>query len=428
MQILFQLEVLFISLCMFHISNTYSSSCSAGYLLQYEIDLNSVGCAGIEQFAINNVSFLAIANFWDGLSSDMSAMSTLHQLSSAPDSSLETRYIHGFNTKGAHGMDYFTHDEKHFLVVPNYYGCEHGNQRAVDCQSTMVYLWHPESSRFEFFQHIATAGSAQTDHFLFHDDQYLVVAENFAGIISVHQLTKTRDMEGPSTYSFKKVQDLECAGTAAVALETLDDGSILLIGASYHDHGWQTRSHVYLMKPEQSSFHRVQLLDTQGAHDVEMIRYQGAIYLFISEDRSDESSSITSGLWRWEQGTILSQNGEIAESYDGFVLKNRVNTVGAHAAEFFILDDRLFLAVANFGDRHHKRIDTDSMIYELVHRDDGVDVVNACSVPSHGATDWEYFMLDGKSYLALSNEGDFDRIRNDENYQQHSKLYQFSLG
>lgn len=123
-----------------------------------------------------------------------------------------------------------------------------------------------------------------------------------------------------------------------------------------------------------------------------------------------------------------------------------IATDGAHAAEFFIMQQQLFLAIANFGDRHNRRYDAESAVYQyaavamnsevkgnqcvaaevattsaaaattaagVVEEDivtdafDGHDELECTSqggslfqfqlqatVPTMGATDWEYFELD----------------------------------
>ena len=41
-----------------------------------------------------------------------------------------------------------------------------------------------------------------------------------------------------------------------------------------------------------------------------------------------------------------------------------IATDGAHAAEFFIIQQQLYLAIANFGDRHNRRYDAESAVYQ----------------------------------------------------------------
>lgn len=93
----------------------------------------------------------------------------------------------------------------------------------------------------------------------------------------------------------------------------------------------------------------------------------------------------------------------------------QVWTDGAHAAEFFSSPDgtRHFLAVANLGDRQANSYRRDSIVY-------AVDFVPSASLrgqlltpvqklPTLGATDFRAFIIDGVTYLAVSNEQDDER-------------------
>lgn len=140
-----------------------------------------------------------------------------------------------------------------------------------------------------------------------------------------------------------------------------------------------------------------------------------------------------------------------------FVLFQDIPTDGAHAAELFEAQGKLWLAVANFGDRQGKRYEAESSVWLLADRHEGegegtelssctqnVEGMGSgareCKVPaptskgdtsgstSHsipgsrsgsahfqlvatvttqGATDWEYFSAGGGHYLGVSEEGDF---------------------
>lgn len=112
-------------------------------------------------------------------------------------------------------------------------------------------------------------------------------------------------------------------------------------------------------------------------------------------------------------------------------------TDGAHAAEFFIANQELFLAIANFGDRHNRRYDSKSAVYGYL-RGSGArsDELKECSsnetpesnnsssisygnfkllesVNTFGATDWEYFEINltevegGDDKVALGSKAHF---------------------
>jgi hypothetical protein len=92
-----------------------------------------------------------------------------------------------------------------------------------------------------------------------------------------------------------------------------------------------------------------------------------------------------------------------------------VPTDGAHAAEFFVMNGTLFVAIANFGDRHNARYHSNSSVFQYVVKEGANEQKVGsfqwqASVNTYGATDWEYFELSsGIAFLAVSEEADMKR-------------------
>ena len=108
-----------------------SASCP---LLSDRESFPTLGSAGFKVFTDPlDKPFIASANFWNGVSRDMSASSTVHRLtindqlnqstSNDPLLSVSTPVL-SIPTKGAHGVDAFeTADGTKMVVIVNYYGC-----------------------------------------------------------------------------------------------------------------------------------------------------------------------------------------------------------------------------------------------------------------------------------------------------------------
>jgi hypothetical protein len=214
------------------------------------------------------------------------------------------------------------------------------------------------------------------------------VAENFANRVTIYVFSL-------ESLNFEHFQTIHCTGVAALALShsiEKEDETIFLALASYHDDGWQTNSLVYRKGSDEVNFKFVQRLSTQGAHDAEMINYKGETFLFFSEDRNETSAMIKSQLFVLDEGGL-------------FKIVQSIDTDGAHAAELFeAADKNLYLAIANFGDRHLARINTYSTLWRWEQTARNFILVRA--IDSHGATDFEHWYVDGFDYLALCNEGD----------------------
>jgi hypothetical protein len=141
-------------------------------------------------------------------------------------------------------------------------------------------------------------------------------------------------------------------GVAAICVSNID-GNIILVGASYHNEGWETKSPVYILDKDNQAFHLVQSIPTVGAHDVDNFYYKGNHFLIFSEDRNSKTSRIQSGVYVW------------SSSSKQFEMIQYIETDGAHGAEFFEFYGDLFICVANFGDRERKRYKAVSTIWKL---------------------------------------------------------------
>jgi len=373
----------------------------------------TAGCNGLEFFSTSGVDYVVAANFWDGKSPDMSAMSALFRLSVDNSSTrIHAEMIQGFPTKGAHGADFFTHGDYNMLAIPSYYGCQ---QEEAECYSTVLYLWDQVRGKFVVFQQFKTSGPSQTDHLVEEDGGavFLFIAENFSSRLSVYRFE-------PGPRRFEPFQNIYCPGVAGLAVLQVQQRSLLAV-ASYHNKGWRTSSLVLSKEVgRENKFKKLQDLETFGAHDAEMVLHHDhdQVLLFFSEDRNDSTSKVYSQLFSLPL-PLLSSEAEAsgAEAGGRFVKVQDLPTDGAHAAEFFFSSSPplLHLAVANFGDRQGERVEAKSSLW--LWDDTKAALVPTLEVETKGATDWEHLPLSPHptsppntlAYLAVCNEGDIGK-------------------
>eukprot|EP00759_Apiculatamorpha_spiralis_P033057 PhF_6_TR3424/c0_g1_i2/m.4965 len=390
--------------------------------------LKTHGSAGTEFFqTANGMKYLAAANFWDGMSQDMSAYSKLYRII-IDQQGEQPRFtdVQSFDSKGAHGVDFFSFFSPstsgegggvdggrmvELLVIPGYYYCgsERGSAKGK-CRSTHVYQYNNLTNVFVKFQNLKTSGPAQTDHFFsgpHRNVPYLVVGENFNDEVCLYKWTL-----GTNGPRFKKHQCLGVYGAGSMKIAHIAD-KIHLIAGSYHDPstGWSTKTKVFVSdNNENVHFTLKQEIQTHGCHDVEYIHIEGQHYLFLSEDRNGKTSKITSQVLR------LNDKNGLWETIQ------RIPTDGAHAAEFFILPGQtsshpsLYLFVANFGDRLGKRYKAKSTLWRATTTTgtEGATVIGAfekvAEVDTVGATDVEFVAMGGsRQFLVVSNEGDLQK-------------------
>ena len=358
----------------------------------------SAGCATSPLDASSLL--LACANFWDGAAPDMVANSTLYRVSlnpSSPSKPLALAPLQHFQTKGAHGADMFTVDSRTFLLLPSYYGCgtARGPAPQSGCSSTAV-LRREGGAAFVPHQALFTSGPAQTAHTLLPSGAALVaVGENFADAVCLYTLR-------PHAPLFERLGAacLPVPGAGAVAFAPATPANpLLLVAASYHDGGWATRSAVFASADGTGGdLRELQRVPTQGAHGVALRRFAHGLYLFFAEDRGEAGPKVGSSLLLW---------GEGAQRFEPL---QALPTDGAHGARFFgTPDGECWLFVANFGDRLGGRYASRSALWRRGGGGGGSVWEMAAEVPSQGATDVAPFELGGRTFLALSNEGDLGR-------------------
>lgn len=379
------------------------AAASTHVALRAALKVSTQGCAGFEFFRIGSDAYLAAANFWDGASSDMSADSIIYRVRHDAGGALALAEVQRFRTRGAHGADFFTNPATGaaYLVVPEYYACgsARGPARNASCASTMVLRWDAAARRFAQSARLRTAGPAQTDHYVARDGTvFIVVGENFNDEVCFYRLVTAAG----GAEKWDAGPCVPVPGAGGVALAEAGD-TLLLVAASYHDGatGWATRSRVFAADARAPgaaarapAFAEVDLLSTAGAHDAELGAAGGATLLVLAEERDAGSARVTSA--------VLELDAAAAR----FAPVQALPSDGAHAAEVFEgPDGAAYIMLANFGDRHGGRTAARS---ELWRRGAGAGArfELAAGVDSHGATDAEHFELDGRRYVALSEEGD----------------------
>jgi hypothetical protein len=367
------------------------------------------GSAGFKFFTAQDGRVqLAAANFWDGKSKDMSALNPIMNVHfHAENKSLTFSLQDTLAGRGAHGVELMTDlgvegrgpARQQYLAIPFYYGCAYDKteKRQGGCAPIAILSESEDPGRWEMNHRLPADGPSHISHFRRKNETYMVIAENFGDRVTVHKLSK-------KTGEFDEVQRLTVSGTGATAAAYLrgpDAGSsgIVLVAASYNspDASFESESEVFLWKDSQDSamFKQIQTIETSGAHDVEVMGLgDGSLLLFVSEDRNSTTPRIRSGVFRMEP----------TKTEQAFKLVTRLPTDGAHGAKLFVYDSKIHIAVANFGNRAAEVYDSHSALWVL---DAATNTWGlAAAWPTVGATDIEVAVIDGHTFIGVSEEGD----------------------
>jgi len=235
---------------------------------------------------------------------------------------------------------------------------------------------------------------------------------------------------------------------------SIDGETYLVVANANNDASYSNVSTIY--KWSGSSFEEFQSIPTEGANSWESFTIGGTIYLAVANYRSDPTynvdskiykwngaegqfeefqSILTSGAFHWESFTIDGQTYiVVANSYndttstiDSVIYKwndaaeqfeefQTITTQGAYDWESFIIDGATYIAVANVGD--DITFNVDSVIYKWNEVAEQFEEFQ--TITTQGAYDWESFTIDGLTYLALANYHD------DTTREIDSKIYKWN--
>ena len=355
---------------------------------------------------------------------------------------LNYKEVQRFATNGAHGVDHLSvltvNDagdpiDTVFLVIPNFYGTD-----------TVIYQYQRNNNVsgfqrniFREHQRIDTQGAAAVEFFTIKTTDcadtadaptscplrnMLAIAEFHSNKVSIYEYVSNE---------WVLHQRLYAPGTAALSVMTIpskmdnaahpehdsddqrneDDeisqsDKVILLTASYNVQGeWNTQSQLFVYDHEESVFVLAQLLPTVGAHGIATLSTpEGRHFCFVVHDKNSTSTLQRSALYEYRPIPVQGQQYDIygvpLQDFE-FVLRQEIETDGAHGATFVSVDGMHYLVVAEFGDRVTQRYTRSSRVHRL---DLGSLLVPLAELPTEGATDFETFSVDGDTFVVVSNE------------------------
>ena len=165
------------------------------------------------------------------------------------------------------------------------------------------------------------------------------------------------------------------------------DGETYLAVANYRNGSDYTiSSYIYQWNTTTSDFDVVQAIDTEGAMDFDAFVIDGKTYLAVTNYRNGSAYNTNSHIYQWNSTT------------NQFDKVQDIETNGARDFESFVIDGETYLAVANHSDGSYN---TNSHIYQWNSTTNQFDQVQA--IATNGAIDFESFVIDGETYLAVAS-------------------------
>ena len=314
--------------------------------LEFEIiqDIETHGARDIESFQIDNRTFIAFAN--ERKVGTFSVNSTIYEYNSANDN---FTLFQSIPTEGARDWEYFYMGTEHFLAVANY-----GDDSCiVSCnEDSQVYKYDPRAGQFVDNQAIPTRKCTDFEYFEMDGNSYLAYTEYDAYYLAWC----------PYPYT---------CPTAAT----------------------QTNSKVMKYNTESGEFEILQNnLQTLGAVDFEFFQIDGLSYLVVANNnhfvqgQTALTYEINSRIFKFDKNS------------NAFAAEKDIATKGATDWEVFVMNGKTYLSVSNSRNTAGD-LSQNSTVYQY----DGTTVVTAQNIATEHAADSEYFEMDGRSYLAIAN-------------------------
>ncbi|XP_073238609.1 uncharacterized protein [Porites lutea] len=345
-------------------------------------ELPTRGAVDVEHFTIDGSLFLAFANYHG----DIKKYKTSSMIYKMDNSTGRMSLYQTLQTRGAHGLEYFSIANKHFLAVANHYDGTH----RLD---STVYQWN--EMLFVDFQKLSTNGANHFTYFKILGERYLAVANFHDG--STHS-TKSVIYKW-SSGKFNRFQDIPTEGALGCTAFVINSDTFIAFANLYNSqHKYSVQSTVF--KWSGGHFVKLQSLQTYGARDVKSFNVNGHTFLAFANYYSGSKYNTDSFIYKWN-GTK-------------FVLFQSIPTRGAIAWSPFVISAQTYLGVANhYGDS--QKHNTKSVVYQA----SGAQFIKYQEIPTHGAFGMTSFEYKGHTYLAVAN------YYNGQKFNINSTLYKW---
>lgn len=356
----------------------------SGGFVEYQ-SIPTHGCHDVAFFTIDGAHFLAATAFFDDASHALD--SKIYRWDG--DSFEEYQSI---PTKGLVDWEYFEIDAVPFLALAN-----HRDGTIYDVDS-FVYRW--DGARFVEFQGFQSHQAQDWEFFSIGSAHFLVLNSNLSIRPSMlYQWNGTRFEPFQPPAFDTAVYDWEFFAL---------DGESFLAAALGRDRATTFDVDSKILRWDGTRFAEFQSISTHGAHDWQSFSIGSAHFLAVANERGGDMggprSNVDSAIYRWD-----------GSRFTPFLA---LPTRGARGVRFFTLDaDDYYLAFANRFDAVRNSLGTDSTIY----RWDGYRHTfrEFQSIPTQGAEDWDFTMIDGIPYIAVANQ------RSDVTHNVGSKIYRW---
>ncbi|XP_053406314.1 adhesion G-protein coupled receptor V1-like [Mercenaria mercenaria] len=187
------------------------------------------------------------------------------------------------------------------------------------------------------------------------------------------------------------IQTVETDGISSSVAFVIDNVQYLVITNKGNYNRYEAQSRLYRVE-DTGQLIVLQNLDSRGATDVVYFNRNNIHYIVIANSQDNGGNTeVNTDIWRWEPGTKR------------FSKVSTLRTLGASSLAVFEIEDKIFLAVANFYDSVQKSYQLDSKIYKF---DSTEKFSQYQSISTTGAIDVEHVRIRSLDLLIVANNRD----------------------
>jgi hypothetical protein len=240
------------------------------------------GARDLEYFEINGESFLAIANYYSSTNGSYhDQVSKIYKFNGSSFSEINT-----FNSSGARKWKYFSVDGQHFLFLVNYYT---KTSNSYDINSK-IYKWNGIS--FSHFQNIPTHGGINVACFSHLNKHFLAIANGCSVISGVRNYDTNSAIYQWDGTGFTHYQDITTSFCRHIKPVVHDDIQYLCF-ANYRtgtnsSYNYQTESSVYKFDGQQ--FVQIENITTYGGRHWEALHTGDRTFLILANLKSGDNT------------------------------------------------------------------------------------------------------------------------------------------
>jgi len=339
----------------------------------------TMGALDWEAFVINGEHYVAIANYYDGTSNELS--SSIYKWNGNSFTVFQT-----FSTNGVSAWKFFDINNEYYLMQ--------GNGKNDTTQNIDSYIYKWDGNSFIKIQSISTSRAKDVEFFELEENYYIVISNKHDD--STYNVNFK--IYKWNSASFSEFQTISANGASDCEHFTIDGQTYLGLANYNNDSGYILNSYIY--KWDGDNFAQFQTISTKGSLGFEHFIIENEHYLAIANYYDGSSYSLDSLIYKW--------NGS------SFTQHQTINTSAVYNFNYFEMNRNFYLTVSN------EKNETTYNIYSKVLKWNETTFEDYQLIKTNGATDSEFIQIDSEYFLLYSN------FKNDTTNLVDSKIYRWN--